>query len=244
MSAKVMSQPAIRLSHDLERGDRVVDGVARPASTSSVAVVEVALEHEGDLGLDARLEQTGRSARWPPSAKRHVVEQHPEVGLVDAELGLDGGRGQPDLAAHDTAPAATRARADALLDGVRRRQVVACRSGRAPGNTASGSLQLSTTATRPLRSSRHHGDAPHGEGRRLHWSCRIMRRQSAQLPRFDIELRCHARSQLFCIAHGHSVAPPRLRRDPMRAGPVRRAQQTGSGQWRSVTEGASPNRSR
>jgi len=40
----------------------------------------------------------------------HVVEQHPEIGLINAELALDRLRGESDLLAHHARPPATAAR--------------------------------------------------------------------------------------------------------------------------------------
>ncbi|BDZ54299.1 hypothetical protein GCM10025870_13720 [Agromyces marinus] len=62
--------------------------------------VEVAPEDEGHLGLDARLEEAPEVHRFAVGHD-HVVEEHAVVGRVHPELRLDGGRGQPDLAADD-----------------------------------------------------------------------------------------------------------------------------------------------
>ena len=57
-------------------------------------------EHEGDLGLDPRLQQPRRRAPVAVGVG-HVVEEDAEVGLVDAQLLLHRRRGEADLAADD-----------------------------------------------------------------------------------------------------------------------------------------------
>ena len=68
------------------------------------AGVEIVAQHQPDLGLDPRLQQPGER-NLLVVAVATLGEEGAEVGPVDAELGLHGGRGEPDLAAADT-PAA------------------------------------------------------------------------------------------------------------------------------------------
>ena len=89
---------------DLQRGDGVLDGAADLGGVQR-AVGEVRAEDEGDLRLCLGLEQPGeRDDR--ALVVGHVVEEHAEVGLVDAELPLDRLRGRADLAADDAGAAA------------------------------------------------------------------------------------------------------------------------------------------
>jgi hypothetical protein len=70
-------------------------------------VIDVVTEYKTDLGLDPRLKDTMQVdflSEW----NVHVVEQHAVIRAINAELGLDGLGGQPDLAA-DQAPPGTQA---------------------------------------------------------------------------------------------------------------------------------------
>lgn len=85
--------------------------------------VEVGAEHERDLSLDPRLQEAAR-CDGAVVVDGHVVEQHPEVRGVDAELGLHGGVRQPDLAPDDPGPRVGAVRGQAALHGVRDVDVV------------------------------------------------------------------------------------------------------------------------
>ena len=88
-----------RGQHAGDGGERVGDGHARPG--------EVGRHDEGHLGLDPWLEQR-LDRDLVALVDEHVVEQHAEVGLVDAEESCIGPRGRPDRRPRTTAPAATR----------------------------------------------------------------------------------------------------------------------------------------
>ena len=94
---------------DVPAGDPAVDDLDRrrargrwPGSRRPRwrGAVEVVAEDEGDLGLDARLQEPLRKRL--PVGEGHVGEQRAEVGLVDAQLGLHGRRGQAGLPARRT----------------------------------------------------------------------------------------------------------------------------------------------
>ena len=87
---------------DLERGDGVVDRPRAPAPRRAAPSARSSPEHEGDLGLDPRLQHDDRDR--VAVGVGHVVEEHAEVGLVDPELLLHRRRGQADLAADHSGP--------------------------------------------------------------------------------------------------------------------------------------------
>ncbi len=134
VSAKVIFQSAMRLStiSIAATADRVAAATcSTPAAGSSRSACRTSATSASTFGCSRR-EGGELAAVLDP----HVVEQHAKVGLVHAELLLDGRGGQPDLAAHD-APAGGRpmARIDGLdaIGAVRvvGRQAVAQRSDRA-----------------------------------------------------------------------------------------------------------------
>ena len=87
-------------------------------------VGEVRGEDEGDLGLGLRLQQPAHRDDVVLGVA-HVVEEHAEVGLVDAELLLHRlARSARSCGRRRVAPAASRAAVTPLLDGVRRDDVV------------------------------------------------------------------------------------------------------------------------
>ena len=85
--------------HDLQRGHHVGGG-GGDLGRADHAAGQVLRQHERDLGLDLGLQGAGTVDRRPRRAG-HALEQHAEVGPVDAELRLHGRIGQPDLPADD-----------------------------------------------------------------------------------------------------------------------------------------------
>ena len=92
-----------------------------------ITVGEVLAEDERDLGLDLGLEQELERHDRDLAGRTgvvHVVEQDAEVGLVDAQLGLDGRRGEPDLATDHASAGGRPVSVQPILDGIGRDDVV------------------------------------------------------------------------------------------------------------------------
>jgi hypothetical protein len=139
---------------DLQRGHHLTDGCAHRGGTQ-VVPVQVIGEHHRHLGLDPRLQQPG-GVDHAAVRHHHVVEEHPEVGLVDPQLGLHPRVGQADLVADDAPPALEREGRQQPLYGVAAADVG--REQTADGGTRdSGDLRLA----QPVRRG-HHGRVSDG----------------------------------------------------------------------------------
>ena len=102
VSAKLIFHSAMRLSTISIAA--WTDAVA--AATASAVVLGIGKrcrKHQRDFGLALGLDDPAPGPA-PAVGDAHVIEQHAEIGLVDAKLRLHGLRGEPDLATDD-APA-------------------------------------------------------------------------------------------------------------------------------------------
>ena len=102
--------------HHLNGGQRVVSG-ADQVGVGVTLVGEISPQHQSDFGFDLGLDQPACGNGFA-IADGHVGKQHAEVGLVNAELGLDGQRGEADLAADQTPACGQCAFGVVVLDGV------------------------------------------------------------------------------------------------------------------------------
>ena len=114
-----MSHPAMRLSTISRAG---ADVVHCGEDRFPVGGLDVASHDERDFSFDPRRDEPVVRDLFV-LASLHAGEQDPEVGLVYAELALNGRSGQPDLASNTAVSDADPALDDQFLDLIGRVQV-------------------------------------------------------------------------------------------------------------------------